>query len=139
MAKRISTRGVGKDRIYEYAELAAITGLTTPTIRRMRDHGLRVMTEKKPHLILGADFIEYAKRRRAPTRGPMEIDQFHCLRCREPVRPDGMAVDYHRLTEKRGRLLGFCERCGAVCNRFVAAADLPVLRNIFELAEGCGQ
>lgn len=107
-------------------------GLSTQTVRSWRKQGLIVMTEKKPHLILGEHLIEFVEVRQKP-RVKMEPDQFRCFTCKLPRRALDSVVFYTDLTASRGQLEAFCEDCGAKCSRFSSRAKLPDLTQFFEV------
>lgn len=139
MAKRLSTRGIWKNRSYTYEQIADALRLSPQTVRKMKGQGLRVMEAARPHLILGADLIAFAKHRRFQTNVSLAADQLFCLRCRVAVRPLWMMVGYAPITATRGRLYGFCESCQGTCNRLIASSALPRLRVVFEISGDCGK
>ena len=111
-------------------------GVTVQTVRNWRASGLKVMAEKRPHLILGACLIEFLHNRRSEAQVEIDDDQIFCLSCRSAVRPWGMALDYLPISDTRGRLEGLCERRHGTCCRFASKAQLPELAAIFEIASG---
>lgn len=86
MAKRVSTRGIKKDRLYTYEGAADVVSVTSQTVRSWRSEGLAVLTDKKPHFILGEALIEFLERRQKRKSFRMREDQLFCLTCRMPRR-----------------------------------------------------
>lgn len=129
---RVSTRRIKKHRHYEYYEAADAMGLTPQTIRSWRQAGLRVMTDQRPHLILGEDLIAFVKERQKPTQ-KMAPDQFRCFTCQRLTRPLDRLVFYTPITPSRGQLECACEVCEGQCFRFVGAQSLTGLAQFFEI------
>lgn len=133
MAKRVSTRGIKKHRLYTYGGAADVMGVTAQTVRSWRTEGLEVLAEKKPHFILGEALIEFLERRQKKRSFGMQEGQFFCLSCRMPQRPYRMMVDYVPINSARGRLVALCEVCEGRCQRFASEASLTALGRIFEI------
>lgn len=133
MTKRISTQRVRKHRNYTYEEAADVLGVSPQTVSSWRARGLNVMTERKPHLILGEALAEFLKKRQAKARQAMAMDQMWCMSCRAPRRPLELVAAYVPISPSRGRLEGLCEVCEGKLNRFFGEKDLPILSKIFDL------
>ena len=134
MAKRVSTRGIKKDRHYTYEMAAELLGVSIQTVRSWRRLGLVVLVAKKPHYILGEALIEFLRKRQEKRFFKMRADQFNCFTCRSPQRPYGMMVDYVPINDVRGILEALCEVCEGCCHRFTNEASLKELGEIFEIA-----
>ncbi|MDJ0825299.1 MAG: helix-turn-helix domain-containing protein [Rhodobacter sp.] len=132
MAKRVLIRALKRHRHYTYDEAADALGVTVQTVRSWRAQGLPVMTEKRPHLMLGEDLAAFHKRRNKPPNKPAK-DRFRCFRCRDNTRPLDGIVFYTSLTPKRGQLEAVCGVCGNPCFRFASEAGLADLSTIFEI------
>ena len=132
MAKRVSTRALKKHRHYTYEDAADALGVTAQTVRSWRAHGLRVLDEKRPHLMLGEDLIVFLKARQAPAERPAP-GTFRCFSCREQTRPlDGVAF-YTPLGPNRGQLEALCGECQGLCFRFASEASLGRLGAFLEI------
>ncbi|GGE58004.1 MerR family transcriptional regulator [Actibacterium pelagium] len=134
MAKRISSQRIKKDRLYTYETAAASLKVTPATVRSWRKVGLQVMSERKPHYILGEALIEFLARRSIRKSIKMASDQMYCLSCRMPRRPLGAMLDYVPNGDAKGRLVGLCEACERPIQRFSSKADLVGLSEVFEIA-----
>ena len=132
MAKRVSARRIRKHRHYTYEDAADVLGVSVQTVRSWRDVGLAVMTEGRPHYILGEALIAFLDSRKARSV-KLTPDQMLCFACRKPKRPLGMMVDYVPINATRGRLTGFCEDCEGPCQRFASVASLEALGRIFDI------
>lgn len=139
MAKRVSTRRIKKDRLYTYEDAAELLGVSVQTVRSWRALGLVVMSDRKPHYILGEALIEFLEARQTKRAVKMAPDQVLCLSCRAPRRPYGMMLDYVSTNASRGRLIGLCEVCDGPCQRFASRASLETLSQIFDIATGKDQ
>jgi len=137
MAKRVSARGIKKDRLYTYEMAAELLGVSVQTVRSWRSLGLVVLIAKKPHYILGEALIEFLCKRQEKRSVKMRADQFYCFICRSPQCPYGMMVDYVPINDFRGRLEALCEVCEGRCQRFASEASLNRLGEIFEIARRC--
>lgn len=133
MAKRVSTQRIRKHRHYTYEDAAEVLGLCVQTVRSWRGHGLQVMVERKPHLILGEAMIEFIEKRQKRVRHKMAPDQMFCMSCKAPRRPLGLIAAYVPISPGRGRLEGLCEVCEGSLNRFVREKDRSDLTKIFDL------
>ena len=101
MAKRVSTRRIGKHRHYQYYEAADALCVSVQTVRKWRTLGLPVMTATRPHIILGEHLIAFAKDRQKPSN-PMACDEFRCFTCTVHVRALDRVVFYVPYTPVRG-------------------------------------
>jgi len=132
MAKRVPARRIKANRHYTYDTAAEKLGRTPQTIRMWGKQGLPVMTDARPHLILGEYIVSFLAQRQAPKRR-MPLDRFKCFRCKSHVRPlEGMAF-YAVHTATSGRLEALCEQCEAPCVKFVSKRDLPDIAQILEI------
>ncbi len=136
MAKRVSTRGLRKNRHYTYEDAGDILGLSPHTVRGWKKLGLIVMTDSIPHIIIGEDLIDFINSRQvAPQKlGPHE---FWCCACKGPTTPLGRVAFYTPLTPARGQLEGLCATCEGVIFRFAGVRSLSDLAVHCEIAHTC--
>lgn len=134
MAKRVSTRKVKKDRLYTYETAGEAMNLTSATVRSWRVLGLVVMTERKPHFILGEALIEFVEKQQTKQSSKPCLSKMRCFTCREQKRPLGTMVDYIPITDTRGQLVGLCETCEGPMYRFSGKASLSKFDGIFDIA-----
>jgi len=132
MAKRVSTRRIKANRHYPYEDAADVLGLSSQTVRSWRSQSLEVMTDKRPHIILGENLIRFIEARQKPA-SKMAPDQFRCMTCKRPTRPLDGVVFYNPLTPTRGQLKALCEECEGQCFRFASERGLPKLARFFEI------
>ena len=123
MARRISTRGVHKDRVYTLRMCARLIGVSEATLRRWTNDGLRIITDRRPYLIRGADLIAFLEKRKAANKTPVAKGQFYCMSCRAPRAPKCGSIAYKPTTELTGRLSGLCDDCGGNVGQFCNAAN----------------
>lgn len=105
-------------RSYTTQEVAALYGVHRATVRTWIKDGLEVLNEQKPFLIPGLALREYLVARRANRKCKTQAHEMYCLPCRKPRVPAGGMVDYQRMQEGRGRLIGICPVCDSLLNRF---------------------
>jgi hypothetical protein len=123
MGRRKQVRGISKDRVYTVKTAARLVGVSEHTFRKWAKDGLRLIKDKRPHLVRGADIIDYLARRKAQSRWKMAPDQFHCMRCKGPSDPQEGSVQYYPQTASTGRLSALCKVCSAKMGRFCSASD----------------
>lgn len=127
MGRRYSLRGISKNRVYTYKVASRIVGVSEAAFRKWPDKGMRVINDKRPHLVRGADLIEFLERLQAAKKRPMTKTQFYCLRCNAPRDALGGVVEYSTITDLTGRISGLCAVCGGKIGRFCKASDLAPL------------
>ena len=132
MAKRFSSRRLSKNRHYTYDDAFDVLGVSKNTLRAWREKGLPVMTETRPHLILGEDLIAFLDARQKPGR-KTKLDEFRCFKCQALRRPAGGIVTYEQIGRKSGRLGAECATCGTICFKFFNPARLTELARIVEV------
>jgi hypothetical protein len=133
MAKRGSVRRIKANRHYTYRDAADALGFKPQTIRAWCKAGLQVMTDTRPHLILGANLIAFQKARQKPS-AKMAPDQLRCFKC-GPTRALDRIVFYTPYTPHRGQLEAICEVCGGACFRFEGAKRLGEKARFFEIVK----
>jgi len=119
-------------RNYTVDDVARELGVAKGTVRRWIKNGLPAISDKRPTLILGADLIEFHKRRAKP-KHKSNRDQCYCFKCHVPRIPAWNIVDYIPITLTGGNLCGLCPVCCTLIYRRIALAKLPVLVGIFEV------
>ena len=130
---RASARRIKSDRTYDYREAAEAVEVTVQTIRAWRKQGLRVMTDKRPFLVLGADLKAFIRESKQARKTPLSIGRFYCMSCKGPRAPAYDIADYEPKSATHGRLTAFCAACGGSCSRIVRRSDLPAWREQCEI------
>lgn len=112
-------------RSYTIDEVACVLRVHRNSVRYwIKQCGLPVLAERRPHLIHGADLVAFLKGRRAARRQKCGPGQFFCMKCRQPRAPMGGMVDYEPITYLRGSFIGKCPACETLMRRFVSRAQL---------------
>lgn len=127
MARRHSTRGISAARVYIYKQAARIIGVSEATFRKWPKQGLRVITDKRPFLVRGADLIEFLQKRQTASLKPTTKTQCFCMRCKMPREFRERAATYTPQSNLTGRLSGLCAECGCKIGRFCKGADVAEL------------
>ena len=122
MGKRANPMAVKSALAYEVSEAANALGVSVGTIRNWVKDGLPIMASKKPYLISGAELRDYLRNKSLAAKRPLEADELNCFACRAGRKPLAMAVDCFPNTANTSRLVGECEQCGSVANRFISNA-----------------
>src|SRR5580704_12368457 len=97
-----------KTRIsYTYEEAARTLGVHRGTVRHwVKCQGLPVLTDRRPHLILGCDLVAFLKARRQSRTRKCAREELYCLKCRAPRKPVPGLLEYQLLSASRGVLIG---------------------------------
>lgn len=118
--------GLRRHRSYTYEDAARATGRHKNTIMgwAKRD-GLPVLTDAKPHLILGRDLIDFLHKQRADRRRRLQPGEMYCFACKVPRGPAGGMVDALPTNGRAVNLRALCEACHGVMHRRVARERVP--------------
>lgn len=111
-------------RTYAIDEIARLYDVHRNTVRAWIKAGLKAIDDRRPLLVQGAVLAEFLRARRKARRRPCGPAEIYCVRCRQPRRPAGGAVEYRVMTPKGGNLVGTCPACRAGLFRRVASARL---------------
>lgn len=133
MARRYSVRGISKDRVYTLKIAARLVRVSEATFRKWSKHGLKIINDKRPYLVRGADLIEFLQRRHAANKHQMTDTQFFCMGCHEPREAQGNVVEFWPLGPSKGRFSGVCIECGRKVGRFCKASDAEDLSGILTI------
>ncbi|MBS0556999.1 MAG: helix-turn-helix domain-containing protein [Proteobacteria bacterium] len=127
-------RRVKIHRNYSVEDAAKLLHLHKNTIREWIRHGLPVIDDRRPVLILGSDLSDYLARRRSSKKRPCGPGQIYCVRCRCPQHPAGDMADYEPITTTSGNLVGLCPACNALMYRRVNCVKLDAARGNLEVS-----
>lgn len=121
-------------RCYTTDEVAALYGVHRATVRAWIKDGLEVLADQKPFLIPGLCLREYLTKKRIKRKCKTQAHEMYCLPCRKPQLPAGGMVDYQRMQEGRGRLIGICPSCDSLLNKFSTDAVVASLAGKLEVS-----
>ena len=122
-------------RSYTYEELAGVFGVHKNTVAQWVKNGLPCLQEQRPFLILGANAKAFLQAQRENRKRKCKPNEFYCMRCKVPVMPAENFVEYTPLSSTKGRLVGFCERCESLINKFIGYASLDAYSSIFAITK----
>ena len=118
-------RKIKMAKSYSYSELATITGRCEATVRGWAKDDMRVLTDCKPHLILGSDARAYLEKRFHTKRPKLKIGEARCFTCQEiRMLEIGLAEILPRHPSGQS-LCGLCSVCGGMCSRWISERDMP--------------
>ena len=123
MARRFQTRGICKDRVYTIKLAARTIGVSEASLRKWARDGLRLITDKRPYLVRGADLVAFQKKREAACKADMGPGQFYCMTCKAPRDARDGSFSYAAITASTGRLGGVCDACSGNVGRFCSANE----------------
>ena len=126
MGKRFNKRALSKDRVYRIKSAARAIGASEATMRNWDRDGLRIIKDKRPFLVRGADLIEFLIMREAANKKPLGDGQFYCMTCQRRRDPANGSVIYCPATASNGRLSAVCGTCGGKVGRFAKDAEAAV-------------
>ena len=126
-------RCIKSHRNYKIDEAARKLGMAKGTVRRWVKSGeLPAITDIRPALILGADLIEFHKRRTKPKQ-KCRRNECYCVKCHKPKIPAENMVDYVPITLISGNLRGLCPECCTLIHRRISLVKLSTLEGVFEV------
>ncbi len=120
-------------RNYTYEELAMVFGIHKNTIAAWVKNGLPCIQERRPFLILGRDAKAFLQQQRMSKKQKCKQSEFYCMRCKAPVKPYDNFVEYITISSTKGRLMGSCENCESIVNKFVSYTSIEVYSSFFKL------
>jgi hypothetical protein len=126
-------RGIKRHRNYTVEEVARALGVCRLTVRRMQKAGLPAITDRRPHLILGADLIDFLIGRRAK-RAVCQLSECYCFTCRKPREALGGMADLYIRSPKIGNLEALCAVCSKPMRKAVSLSRLDELNKLFDLS-----
>jgi len=123
---RYNLKTITLRRAYTTDEIAHLFGVNRRTCGRWVREGLKVVEENKsPLLVLGADLIDFIKKKRGKADTPLKENEFYCFKCREAVRAKIGSEQIIKTGKRTGkdnheqlRKTGKCENCGTEINKF---------------------
>lgn len=132
MPKKARLSGIKALRTYTIDETAAITDVSSRTVRNWIANGLYVMDDIRPVLIRGDDLRCFLKDQRSSRKVKTQIDEFYCCRCRAPRKAAGGFADCN-IKAGRVMLKALCETCEAIMSKPVAEAFLEEVSHVVDL------
>ena len=102
MSKRIVLARIKKNQTYTVAELASVSRVSEPTVRRWITAGMETIDTQRPTLVLGEAALEFIKERQSQAKVPMKLHELYCMRCKAPRIPYGLLADTPRKAVKAG-------------------------------------
>jgi excisionase family DNA binding protein len=138
--RRPDWRRIKTLRSYTIQEAADTLRVHRNAVRHwIKKCGLPALADRRPHLIRGADLIEFLKGRRAARRTKCGSGQLFCLKCRLPRSPAAGLVEYRASAAGRGSLIGICTVCETIMRRFVSKDRADAILAEFSASPARGQ
>ncbi|MEJ6388826.1 hypothetical protein [Gymnodinialimonas ulvae] len=111
-------------RIYTIQQLADLLEVTVGTVRRWCKLGLPCLTDMRPFLIVGHDFLEFHAEKLARKKTRLQPFEVYCLGCQTARTPQPGLVDAEPMDAKRDRIMAICPTCERVTRRIIKRSDL---------------
>lgn len=121
---RVQARRVKIHRSYTVQQLADLLEVTVGTIRRWCKLGLPCLTDARPFLILGRDFVEFHAERLARKKTQLKQFEVYCLTCKAARSPQSGLVDSEPMDTTRDRIMAICPVCTGLTRRIISRSDL---------------
>lgn len=119
--RRADWRRVKSHLNYTVDDAARLLHVHRGTVRHwIKKCGLPVLSQRRPHLILGKELVSFLKAQRVARKRKCAPGELYCLKCRASRRPVPGMLEYRRIGGRRGVLVGVCEHCETLLRRFVA-------------------
>ena len=126
------------NRNYTFQELAGVLGVHKNTVASWVKNGLPCLKDCRPFLIIGPDARKFLKAKRRGKKQKCKPNELYCLRCKLPTTLAANIVEYVPKSPSKGRLTGFCIRCGCVVNKYISYGSLDRCMTIFDLTKPKG-
>ena len=119
-------------RSYSINEIASLLGVNRKTCGRwVKEKGLKVIEENtNPLLIMGADLIDFIKKKRGKRKIPIKENEFFCVKCHKAVRAKIGSERTIKTGKKIGKdnqeqfkKIGICENCDTQLNKFLGVCQ----------------
>jgi excisionase family DNA binding protein len=123
--RRADWRRIKGKYSYTVEEAARALNLHRNTVRNwVRTSGLPAMTGSRPHLILGAELVNFLKGRRLSLKRKCSRGELYCLKCRAPRKPIAELIEPRPMASGRTQIIAICSSCERLMHRFVANRNL---------------
>ena len=141
---KVNLRLVAPTKRYRVRELAERIGYSVRAIYDMIKAGLPYFTSDKKYKILGEEFIEFIKKRRAGRKiGEMRPNEMHCFTCKTPKKPLNNKVKLNDFSKDKDKmvnagtilLIGKCPNCQSIMYRFDNINNLEKIKSTFNIVE----
>ena len=104
------------------------------TVRHwIKAQGLPVLTDRRPHLILGRDLVAFLRARREASKTKCGRGELYCLKCRAPQKPVEGLLEFRRDAASRRVLMGICSQCETLLRRFVSDRRAAAIADEFNV------
>ncbi len=125
-------RGICKHRSYTIAEVARALGKCRATVGRWTKRGLPMLTDKKPHLISGADLIAFHAQRKA-ARPKCRLSECYCFHCRTVREAASGMAELVIDRPATGNLHALCGTCTGLMHKRVSLKNIDALRAVLDV------
>jgi len=115
-------------RSYSIGEISSLLGVDRKTCGRWIKYGdLEIVEENtNPILVIGADLINFIKKKREKRRVTIKENEFYCMKCHKAVRAkigSEQIIKTGKMIGKDNReqlkKIGVCENCNTPLNKFL--------------------
>ncbi|MDP2855540.1 MAG: hypothetical protein Q8N90_00235 [bacterium] len=115
-------------RSYSFSEIGTLLHRNRKTCHRWESGGLRVIEKNvNPLLVMGADLIDFLRRKSAKSKIHLEENEFFCCKCHGSVKAkvgSGRTIKTGKRIGKDNReqfkKIGICDVCGTKVNKFLS-------------------
>jgi len=128
-----NTKHIKQGCSYTIEDITELLEVHPNTVHNWIDAGLPCMTGKTPHLIYGAELIDFLNTKQRKRKHPCKAEEFYCCKCRVP-RPawEGVA-DITIRNKNQLTITGICAVCEGKIVRGGATIKLPEYQKIFAI------
>lgn len=85
--RKYNARRISLKISYSVQEVAELFGIHKNAALNWIKAGLKIIDQKKPYLINGAELVEFLNTRQKKRKHKCKPDEFYCFKCRLPRRP----------------------------------------------------
>jgi hypothetical protein len=132
-SRRPNPRLVKIHRNYSVEDISRLFGVHKNTVRNWLQHGLAVVDDRRPTLILGRELSRFLVERQRKAKQSCGPGRIFCIACRAPKVPAGRMADCTATGPLAGSLCGICPDCGRLIYRRVNLAKIDAVRGELEI------
>ena len=112
--RKYNTRRISLKISYSVQEIAELFGIHKNAALNWIKAGLKIIDQKKPYLINGADLVEFLNMRQKKRKHKCKPDEFYCFKCRLPRKP---LLGSIQITPRNIHRLKITAKCSACLTR----------------------
>jgi len=120
---------------YSTQEIADLLSIHKRTVQEWHKEGLPRIDSRKPFLVLGSNLKEFIRSRQNKRKQKCRINEFYCMKCKEPRQSRNNLVDIRFLSASRLLVIGLCVQCHTRINKIGSIKNIDEITKIFAIQQ----